>query len=63
MCQTIKICPAELIKVKETVDVKADPALCSLCQFVVQYAETLLKSNATEQQIIKKLGMNHFISL
>jgi hypothetical protein len=50
VCQTIKLCPASAD------NVKADPPLCTLCQFVVQYADNLLKNNATEAQVIKSLG-------
>ncbi len=35
---------------------RADPPLCILCQYAVQYADTLLENNATEAQIIKGLG-------
>ena len=52
ICQEIKICPAEQLKQQ----VKADPPLCTLCQFVVQYADTLLKNNASEAQIVKAMG-------
>jgi len=38
------------------VELKADPPLCTLCEFVVNYADNLLKKNETEQQIIKSLG-------
>jgi hypothetical protein len=50
VCQTIKVCPAN------TVSVKADPPLCTLCEYVVQYADNLIQQNKTEQQIIKDLG-------
>jgi hypothetical protein len=53
VCQTLKLCPASTLVVES---VKADPPLCTLCQFVVQYADNLLKNNATEAQVIKSLG-------
>ena len=54
VCETIKICPADMNE--QPKQVKADPPLCTLCQYVVQYAETLLKNNASEAQIIKAMG-------
>ena len=54
VCEKIKICPAAMNE--QPKQVKADPPLCTLCQYAVQYAETLLKNNATEAQIIKAMG-------
>ena len=56
ICQEIKICPAEQLKQQQQQQIKADPPLCTLCQFVVQYADTLLKNNASEAQIVKAMG-------
>ena len=60
VCQTIKICPASTSSTQSTQVVemaRADPPLCSLCQFIVKYADNLIIQNKTEQQIVTALGM------
>jgi saposin len=59
VCELIGMCPknSTVLPLPVAVHVKADPTLCTLCQYVVQYAETLLKNNASEAQIIKSLEL------
>ena len=64
ICQILKICPASTSSIQGLIaeNIKADPPLCILCEFIVKYADNLLIQNKTEQQIILALGnkLNYF---
>ncbi|XP_066930342.1 uncharacterized protein [Clytia hemisphaerica] len=55
ICKELQLCASNLIKAKKPVvqslKVKANPVTCEVCEYAMQYLDSMLSDNATEAEI------------